>query len=261
MGNTNEDIRELIVIMGFLFLTALCGFIILGFKKRNETELQLAKSNLSFIKSQMNPHFVFNCVYSIYNLILDEKFDETNRYIGKFSSILRAIMHSNELSSIPLNQEIRVIRDYIDLEKLRFNNDFCFQLGIEINEEDQKRIKIPPMLIQPYVENAIKHGLVHKLGLKELSINIKMIAKLLIICIEDNGIGRKAAKQYTTKENCSFATNAIEQRIMVLNSISTARIKVSTKDVMSGMHVLGTKVIVQIPVRTVQFNGCHTCFS
>jgi len=217
-------------------------------RKRTELQLQLVQSQLSSIKSQMNPHFIFNCIYSIYHLVLEEKFKETNIYIGKFGNILRSILEHSEVDQIPLTQEIRILEDYLDLEKLRFKSDFIYRIIIDISNEDKERISLPPMLIQPFVENAIKHGLINKAGMKNLTIHFKITGSFISVRIEDNGVGRLSTQHNKAQEHCSFSTKAIEKRIKLLNSTCQERISAMTSDLMNSKSESGTKVLIMIPL-------------
>ena len=143
------------------------------------------------LRAQMNPHFVFNSLNAIQECIVTGRVDEAYTYLSKFSRLLRLVLEHSDTGEVSLHDELEVLDLYISLEKLRFKNDMHYQF--ELNEElDPEEIMIPPMLIQPHIENAIWHGLRHKQGEKHLRLSInEAIPGYLEVVIEDNGIGRK----------------------------------------------------------------------
>lgn len=178
---------------------------------------EVAHLQLKSLKAQMNPHFMFNAMNSIQNLVLKGDKNEAYNYLTKFSSMIRENLNMSEKSFVSFDEELSLLNKYLELEKLRFKNDFEYFIeGVN----DGYDIKIPAMIIQPFVENAIKHGLLHKMdGLKKIQIKFSQKNKILICIITDNGIGLKAAKkineQNSLKQN-SFSTNAIHQRLAFL---------------------------------------------
>jgi ligand-binding sensor domain-containing protein len=166
-------------------------------KKREEEKTdinkKLAEFQMTAIRAQMNPHFIFNAMNSIQNFIQNKDASQASDYLLKFSKLLRFVLNNSKDNEIPLQQEIDTLDLYIELEKLRFNNPFDYHLEID-KQLDTEQVMIPALLIQPYIENAIWHGL---MPLKErkgiLSLIIKQDDKLLKITVADNGIGRKAS--------------------------------------------------------------------
>ncbi len=206
---------------------------------------------LNTLKAQMNPHFLFNALNSIQELFVSGDKRKANDYMGKFSDLTRAILHASGKPAIPLEEEIQMLRDYLDLEGLRFDGRFSY----EVSADDKALVEdilIPPMLVQPYVENAIKHGLMHKTGNRYVHIRFSMaVHQILQVQIKDNGIGRKQAAYYATlrhgKHN-SFATSATQKRLELLNHGREAAITVKYEDVMEEGIEAGTCVTIQIPV-------------
>jgi LytS/YehU family sensor histidine kinase len=143
----------------------------------------------------MNPHFVFNSLNAIQECIVTGKVDEAYGYLSKFSRLLRLVLEHSDKSVITLQEELEVVGLYISLEKLRFRNEmeYTFEVDKSLDEEE---ICIPPMLIQPHLENAIWHGLRHKEGEKTLKVFIaEKIPGYLFVVVEDNGVGRKRAEE------------------------------------------------------------------
>ncbi|HEX5023968.1 MAG TPA: histidine kinase, partial [Agriterribacter sp.] len=164
-------------------------------QKRNEqrvTELQKEKKDLEMyaLRAQMNPHFIFNSLSSINRFILINRTEEASDYLTKFSRLIRMTLHNSEKSLITLESELEALRLYLDLERLRFKNAFDYSISF-INAVDVSSVFIPPLLIQPFAENAIWHGLLHKDGPGCLDIEMSVEENVLICTITDNGIGRE----------------------------------------------------------------------
>jgi len=184
-----------------------------------ENELRMTQQNA--LKAQMNPHFLFNVLNSIKGYIYENDKKNAARYLSDFSNLVRKVLELSSLPSISLEKEIEVLRLYIDLEAMLLQNDFTYHIEIDQNI-DVSGIKIPSLLIQPYIENAFKHGLRHKKGPKFLQLNIAYdeIEKILSITIIDNGVGREIAGEINKNAEIkheSFATNALNRRLELLN--------------------------------------------
>lgn len=153
----------------------------------------LATSQLTALRAQMSPHFIFNALNSIQQYILQGNVDQANRYLSKFSRLQREILHHCDQQWITLEKEIDMLQLYLALEQLRFNGTFSYTLTLG-EGLDSDEIRIPPMLLQPFVENAIEHGLMPKQGDRQLAIHFALQGETLLTCIiHDNGIGRAAA--------------------------------------------------------------------
>ncbi len=185
-----------------------------------ENEQKYYKTSLKAIKAQMNPHFFYNALNTIQSFIYSEDKKNASTYLAKFSKLTRLILEMSEKDNIPLSEEINILRLYLDIEKVRFNDDFEFSIHTP-SKVNADTVLFPPMLIQPYVENAIKHGLLHKKGAKRLDIRFEIKDQLLSVCIDDNGIGRKQSKEINSKKSQgyeSFSSGANEQRFKILSS-------------------------------------------
>ena len=214
-------------------------------------EKNLNQSKLKAIKSQMNPHFFYNALNTIQSFILTNEKKQAVSYLSKFSTLTRTILEMSEKENITLSEEIKTLGLYLDIEKARFDEDFSYEINIGYGI-DIENIKIPSMLLQPYVENAVKHGLLHKKGEKRLTIDFERIFDSLKITIDDNGIGRQKSAELNViknKDHLSFATEAMQNRIELLNQYKQQNIAINFEDKLNkNGQSLGTKVIIEIPI-------------
>ena len=208
---------------------------------------ELRKSMLETIKAQMNPHFIFNSLNTIQSFVYTHDKKNASKFIGKFSELVRNILNNSSKQTVTLTKEIEMLVLYLELENLRFEDSL--EVEFDINPQmDSDNIRIPAMLIQPYVENAVVHGLFHKKDTKHLSIKIdKMAEDYLEIIIEDNGIGRAKSNLINRhhKGHESFANSANEKRIDQLNQYSGKKIILEITDKV-GEQEVGTGTIVRL---------------
>lgn len=213
---------------------------------------KLKDSELVAIKAQMNPHFVFNVLNSFQDLIYQQDFRKTNTYLGKFAGLMRKTLEFSDRDAITLSEEMELLEDYLDLEKLRFGEDFVGEIVPELEGYNADSLTIPSMLLQPYVENAIKHGLLHKKGKKELLVRF-LIQKPFLVCeIRDNGIGREASgkiKERRQKYHQPFAATATQKRIDLMNQSREQAIGLTVEDLLDASgEPCGTLVQVSFPI-------------
>ena len=220
-------------------------------KQRIEREKVLAELNA--LKAQMNPHFLFNVLNSIQDLFMTGNSRLANEQLGKFSDLTRSILDASGRQAISLQEELDMLRNYLDLESLRFDEQFQYQLQVAPGL-DLHGIEIPPMLVQPYVENAIKHGLLHKTSNRRLDVLFSLEnPQLLRVEVTDNGVGRQQAAYYRQLRqggrHKSFATSATEKRLQLLNQGRLANIAVTYTDLQDEQgRATGTTVVVLIPI-------------
>lgn len=220
-------------------------------KELKETQLknELMATKLTAIKSQMNPHFIFNSLNSIQDLVLQQDANNAYNYIGKFAKLVRTILHHSDLEYVEFDEEIDLLKLYLELEKLRFKNDFTYEIKTPHNTD----IIIPPMLIQPFIENALKHGLLHKKGAKTLVLDFKINEETLTCSITDNGIGRAASKIINARQNKghkSFTLQSMEHRFKILKESTKQEAGVLFKDLTLENGVgSGTVVTLTIPCK------------
>lgn len=232
-------------IVAFLF-TLRIRFI----KRRADLRNKVTASQLTALKSQMNPHFLFNTLNSLQDLILKHDIKNSNFYLNKFSLLMREILDVSGKDEIILSREIKMLDTYLELEKLRFGDDFNYCISVS-DELDDDHIKLPPMIIQPFIENALKHGLLHKKGTKKLSIDFKLYDQVLQCVIIDNGVGRKRSEEIKLRNKStheSFATQATEKRMDLLNSFNDKEYSFGIIDLIKDDVAEGTEVVISIPI-------------
>ena len=215
-----------------------------------ELEKNLNKSVLTSIKAQMNPHFFYNALNTIQSFIFADDKKNASTYLSKFSKLTRLILEMSEKEMITLAEEVQALQLYLDIEKIRFNDKLNFDIIVADNIEPEI-LKIPPMIIQPYVENAIKHGLLHKKEEGRLLIDFATRNHALVVTIDDNGIGRKkSAELNTIKENKHqpFATAANQKRLEILNKHQKNLAVEFIDKVDQAGNSTGTTVIISLPL-------------
>ena len=215
-----------------------------------QLEEALQRSMLSAIKSQMNPHFVFNALNTIQSYIYTNDKENASAYLSKFSELTRMILEMSNKDIVSLTDEIRSLELYLELEKIRFEDKLQYQLTIDEAISSDTTF-VPSMLIQPYVENAIKHGLLHKRNNRLLLIDFKRSENGITVTIDDNGIGRKKSSElqkFKLKKHQSFALSANQKRLEILNKglKNAISLMIIDKESVYG-EALGTKVILHIP--------------
>ncbi|QSS96257.1 histidine kinase [Psychroflexus sp. ALD_RP9] len=215
-------------------------------------EKQYRDSELKALKAQMNPHFIFNVLNSIQEFIVLNKKDLASEYLATFAELIRSYLFFSNRGSLTLEEEVDTLEKYLELEQLRFSQNFKYQILTD-SIIDLDSIEIPTMIIQPYVENAIKHGLFHKKGDCNLNINFSLETQSVLKCIiTDNGIGRAKAKVLNKKKsklNQSFASQATASRLDLLNQKSFEKIGVKITDLIENNEPKGTKVSLTIPIK------------
>jgi LytS/YehU family sensor histidine kinase len=228
-----------------LLLTALSAY----FFYRSNKQQQLANNLLALksLRSQMNPHFIFNALNSVNNYIAKNDERSANQYLSEFSTLMRAVLENSEEDFISLSRELELIKLYVKLEHSRFIEKFDYIINID-EQIDAEAFQIPPMLLQPYIENAIWHGLRYKEEKGTLSIElVQKETDLIEIRITDNGIGRKKSKELKTKNQKtrnSKGMGNIRKRIAILNSMYKDKVSVSVKDL--NKDATGTQVILTL---------------
>ena len=215
----------------------------------NKMNEQVARVELASLRSQMNPHFIFNSLNSIHKYIWENKQEDASEYLTKFSKLVRMILENSKEKEIPLSKELEGLQLYIELEHRRCNHKFDYSITVDpaINSAN---VLIPSMIIQPYVENAIWHGLVQKEGSGNLRISIAQGINQLNCIIEDDGIGRKKAAEIKAQKqdvHKSLGLDITQERLNLLNKESGGISSVQIIDIDEGSHT-GTKVILQLPL-------------
>lgn len=243
-------IIEIILLIIFVYLVIRWRVYKITRREEEKTLInqKLAEFQMTAVRAQMNPHFVFNAISSIQHYILTNDKYNSYEYLAKFSHLIRNVLDNSNKEYIALEKEIITLSLYIELEKIRFKIPFKFSLTID-EELDQSDIYIPTMLIQPYIENAIWHGLMPKKNDCLLELEIKKINSDLRITIKDNGVGRGVASQHKNKEHVSKAMQLMEQRLKALSIKNNASFTAEIIDLQDeNDKSSGTKVYLFMPL-------------
>lgn len=222
-------------------------------QKRLELENSLLDMERKALRLQMNPHFIFNALDSISSFIFKKDPEKAVRYLNNFAKLMRLTLESSMEHLHPVETEVSILKNYLELEKLRFQGKFDY--SIVLDEEIDYDIGIPPMLIQPHVENAILHGLkpMQSGGQLDLRFILDDDEDLLIIEIEDNGVGRKKAKELNRKkDHRSMATQINKDRLRLLKMNKNDKISIDIIDKYDDSNnSLGTKVLIKLPAENI----------
>jgi len=214
-------------------------------EKESRTQIEIAKNELKALRAQMNPHFLFNSLNSIQHYILNNKGEEAAFYLNRFAKLMRMILNNSEKSSITLNEEIDALKIYIDLERMRFSNLFDYEIIVD-STLDADYEQIPAMLLQPYIENAILHGLTPKNAPGFLKIHFFIKDNFIHVSMEDNGIGRKKAqelKNQSRKNHASMGMKITTDRLKLLSDVQQASYSVNFTDLYDTKgNAAGTRV-------------------
>lgn len=206
---------------------------------------------LTTLRSQMNPHFIFNALNSIKLYIINNNTKQATHYLTKFSKLIRKILEASINNTVMLKEEIETCFLYFTIENIRFNNEIKFNIEID-KELLNENIKIPSLILQPFLENAIWHGLSSKNGEKIILVDVKKITqKYLQITIEDNGIGRQAAAKITSEKfinRKSFGIAITKERLNNYLKNYKNKYFITYEDLMENENATGTKVIIKIPL-------------
>ena len=246
-----------LVVAGYFYITRLkakkeASFAALELQeteRRLILEKQYISAELKALKSQMNPHFIFNVLNSVQEYIISNNKTEASEYLGRFADLIRRYLRQSDLEYITIEEEVDSLRTYLSLEALRFEDSFVYDISLSEGLE----YYIPTMLVQPFVENAITHGLLHKQGKRNLDISFTKGTGDTILCtIEDNGVGRTYARQMKANQNNqhqSFSMAAIEERLQLYSEKMGARTSYQIIDLEEEKAATGTKVLLTLPIK------------
>lgn len=249
---TARSIKQQQIIISALVLgiIILCIAIYLVYKSSNQKKIANQLLALRSLRSQMNPHFIFNALNSVNSYISKSDERSANKYLSDFSKLMRAVMENSKFDFVSLASEISILELYLKLEHHRFKEKFDYKFSVD-EDIDSENIQIPPMLIQPYIENAIWHGLRYKEEKGYLKVEISNGENLTVL-IEDNGIGRKRSKQLKTKnqqDTKSTGLKNINNRLQIINEIHKTNLRVNIEDLFKETET-GTKVVIEIIQKT-----------
>ena len=215
-------------------------------------EHKIAETEMIALRAQMNPHFIFNCLNSIKLYTLENDSQTASEYLTKFSQLIRLVLENSRSEKVTLQKELETLKLYIELEAMRFKDKVQYKINV-VPHIDQQYIEIPPLLLQPYVENAIWHGLMHKPEGGNITIDIAQPDEYLLhIEISDDGIGREMAGQHKSKSATrqkSFGLKMTSERLDAINHIYKTKTEVKIVDLVDADgNAAGTKVIIEIPL-------------
>lgn len=254
-----NELKEQKITIGLLAL-GISIFLVLTFflvknirqKQHSNTVVQLAS-----LRSQMNPHFIFNSLNSVNGFVSKNEERKANRYISDFSKLMRMVLNNSDKETIPFSDELASLRIYLSLEHSRFEDKFDYEIEVdpEINTED---IQVPPMLIQPHLENSIWHGLRYKEGKGFLKLVVLNNEDFIEVKIEDNGIGRQESQKLKTshqRDNKSTGIKNTNERMKLLNKLYKTSLSSTIIDLEENGISVGTRVVIKLPILKDIANG------
>lgn len=238
----------LLAIIGFLLISMLLGFIIFYQKFKNiKSKNQNIVTEQKLLRSQMTPHFIFNSLSVLQGMILNKEYKKSISYLSKFSKLLRIILENSRDQMVVLAQELIAIEHYLALHNLE---NEAYQYSVSVNDKiDKSLFKIPPMLIQPFVENAIEHAFKNQKGKREIDVFLKYEDEKLICTITDNGIGINFQEEKKSKQKKSLATTITSERLKILSKDFKMKGSVNIED-RKKYNQKGTIVTLVIPYQT-----------
>jgi tetratricopeptide (TPR) repeat protein len=247
--------QQKIYVNGLLILLILLTLLSFLYIRHNRLRAQYTRIDLEqrLLRAQMNPHFIFNSLCAVQDFILAGKPQKANTFLTKIARLMRNILENSREEFIPLEKEIETIKLYLDLQQLRFETEFDYNIFLD-DAIDPENISVPPMLTQPCVENSIEHGLLPSKEKGQLKIAYRISNGLIMLEVTDNGIGRKeaAAKTPEQRDKRSVSTKVTTERLenfrktLRKKSISYEIIDLYDKD-----RAIGTKVVIMLPYKKI----------
>lgn len=248
-GEIKYDYTYMLMLVTCLILLAFIVFLTYSYNKRKLIEgsmlnERIAELQLNALQSQMNPHFIFNALGAIQYFIQTHDVDRADEYLSNFAMLMRRILDSSKTRYVPLRQEIETLKLYVGLESVRFEKLFDYEFIM--HDQLDGDLHVPPMVLQPYLENAINHGLYNLKGKEgHLTVAFSEIGNNGVqVAIEDNGVGRKRAAELRTKRHKSRGMKIIKDRIDTINSLKDMHVDVVVDDLYEGESASGTRVTV-----------------
>jgi hypothetical protein len=251
-----EKVRvQIAAVILFLFIVGLFMNRRIRQVRLRENEKNLLREQVSTLeqmalKAQMNPHFIFNSLNSIQHYVLDKDIIGANKYIAGFSRLIRLTLDNSSKPEISIDEEIQYLSQYLELEKMRTGNKFRYSIDVPetILRNDYS---ISPMVLQPFVENSIRHGLRYRNDSNgHIKIEIISYEKGLKFIIEDNGVGRLVAGSFKSKNPIEYQSRGIsltEERINLMNRNRKEKIEMTIADVRDNGTITGTRVVIIYP--------------
>ena len=251
MNKENREIIILVIVGIAVMLFLVVGFLlvfVINQRKKLKSQKHAAELELQSLRAQLNPHFMFNSLNAIQELILKEDFDNSYNYLARFAKLLRMILENTESSFLSLQKELETLQLYLSLEKLRMPDlEYHFRVDETV---DPEQTKIPNMILQPYIENAIWHGLSHKQGERKLEVNVHKQNGTIQYEIKDNGVGRKRSAELKSsyrKQHKSKGMELLSRRFSLIEKEYGAAIQTKLNDLEENGKATGTQVEITIP--------------
>ena len=240
-------------ILQCIIFSVIIGFIIKRIEQKSKNaEVRLAvklkemeELKMTALQSQMNPHFLFNSLNSINNFVIKNDVEKASDYITKFSKLIRVILNSSASPISKLSEELDILALYVKMEQMRVSGGFDYVVNIDKNI-NLDRIKVPPLFLQPFIENSIWHGIMKMDGHKYIELTVKLEGENVLCVVKDNGIGINKAKEqsHMSQKRKFFGIEATENRIRML--YQNKNVEIETKDISDGENN-GTQVSILFP--------------
>lgn len=240
--------------LGLVLFGLLTYLLVKNIKEKQKSNMVI---QLASLRSQMNPHFIFNSLNSVNGFISNNDEVKANRYISDFSKLMRSVLNNSNNETISLQEELKTLQIYLALEHSRFEDKFDYDLTVD-TDIDLEQTQVPPMLIQPYIENAVWHGLRYKENKGHLSININKHIQGIEVIIKDNGIGRKKSEELKTNHQRDYKSTGIrntKERINLLNKLYKTNFQVLITDLTEDNLSIGTQINMILPTLNVVSNA------
>ncbi len=219
-----------------IVLVSIIGFILYRRKEQAQFKTKVADTELKALKAQMNPHFIFNSLNSISDFIVKNDTVSATNYLTKFAKLMRQTLESSEKQEILLKEDLELLKTYLDIESRRLNNRFTYEIIVD-DEIDIENVLVPPLILQPFIENSIWHG-ISKLDKKgHIAIEYKRDNHMILCAVEDNGVGRKRTENYKLKKNPSLGIKITKNRIEIINQLKKTKGTVALIDKDYGLRV------------------------
>ncbi|MEA3446249.1 MAG: histidine kinase [Bacteroidota bacterium] len=242
--------RNMQLFIALTIITIVSVILVFVFFRHNKLKTKQEKTLLQqkLLRSQMNPHFIFNSLASIQNIIINEEPEKASRYLARFAKLIRNILDSSVNEFISLEKEISTIENYLALQKIRFPEKFDYSIIVD-ETIDTECIRMPPMLAQPFIENAIEHGIKHKNTKGKIRVSFGRINGNIQFEVEDDGVGRQKSEDLKPDKHKhkSLATSLTLERIAALNRNLRNKIKLDIIDLYDESRATGTRVRILIP--------------
>lgn len=249
-----KQTRNLVILGSIAGLALiLIGYNRYRLRQRIRHQKQLANLERKALHLQMNPHFIFNSLGSIGSFIVQNDVKSSLKYLARFSKLIRITLENSKDDYVTLYKEMELLKNYMELEQLRSENKFDFSITEDISMAEQ--VIIPPMLIQPFVENAILHGIIPKKERGNIAVRLYEKEKILICEVEDDGVGRNFSKAEKNITHQSMAMDIIRNRLDTMNAMASERMKLLIVDKKNDIgEPAGTKVVLEMPVKYLSLN-------